>query len=212
MGAGDEIPVSLQQIGYEVTLLKDENMQLSYLKQFDAVILGVRAYNTVERLKFYQPTLLEYVAQGGNLIVQYNTNHSLVLPDVAPYPLQLSRDRVAVEGAEVRFLKPEHPVLNSPNKITQQDFEGWVQERGLYFPNKWSDEFTAILSSNDPGEPARDGGLLVAKYGKGYYIYSGYSWFRELPAGVPGAYRLFVNLISLGKGGENSPEAKSNKR
>ncbi|GHA77002.1 GlcNAc-PI de-N-acetylase [Pontibacter akesuensis] len=199
MGAGDEIPVSLQQIGYDVTLLQDADMRLNYLKQFDAVILGVRAYNTVERLRFYQPTLLQYVEQGGNLIVQYNTNHSLVLPNVAPYPLQLSRDRVAVEGAEVRFLAPNHPVLNTPNKITQKDFEGWVQERGLYFPNKWSDEFTAILSSNDPGEPARDGGLLVAKYGKGYYIYTGYSWFRELPAGVPGAYRLFANLISLGK-------------
>ncbi|PRY16521.1 GlcNAc-PI de-N-acetylase [Pontibacter ummariensis] len=214
MGAGDDIPTSLQQIGYDVTLLQDEDMRLNKLQQFDAIILGVRAYNTVDRLKFYQPTLLEYVKQGGNLIVQYNTNHSLVLPNVGPYPLQLSRDRVTVEDAEVRFLEPNHPVLNTPNKITRKDFEGWVQERGLYFPNEWSEEYQAILSSNDPGEPARKGGLLVAPYGKGNYIYTGYSWFRELPAGVPGAYRLFANLISLGKntpGGGTDAQSHSNK-
>jgi LmbE family N-acetylglucosaminyl deacetylase len=206
MGAGDDIPTSLQQIGYDVTLLSEEHMRPNILKQFDAIIMGVRAYNTVNRLKFYQPTLMEYVKNGGNLIVQYNTNHSLVVPDIAPYPLKLSRDRVAVEDAEVRLLLPNHPVLNSPNKITQKDFDGWVQERGLYFANEWSKEFQAILSSNDPGEPARDGGLLIAPYGKGNYIYTGYSWFRELPAGVPGAYRLFANLISLR---QNTPPASS---
>ncbi|GAA4440730.1 PIG-L family deacetylase [Pontibacter saemangeumensis] len=209
MGAGDEIPVSLQQIGYNVTLLQEADMRLSRLQQFDAIILGVRAYNTVDRLKFYQPTLLDYVKNGGNLIVQYNTNHSLVLPEIAPYPLQLSRDRVAVEDAEVRMLQPNHPVLNTPNKITQKDFEGWVQERGLYFPSEWSKEYQAILSSNDPGEPAREGGLLIAPYGKGNYIYTGYSWFRELPAGVPGAYRLFANLISLEP---NTPPASSSSK
>ncbi|HEY4651586.1 MAG TPA: PIG-L family deacetylase [Pontibacter sp.] len=209
MGAGDDIPTSLRQIGYNVTMLRDSDMRLNYLQQFDAIILGVRAYNTIDRLKHYQPALLEYVKNGGNLIVQYNTNHALVLPNVGPYPLRLSRDRVTVEDAEVRFLKPNHPVLNTPNKITQKDFEGWVQERGLYFPNEWSSEYEAILSSNDPGEPARDGGLLVAKYGKGNYIYTGYSWFRELPAGVPGAYRLFVNLISLGSHNGSGNAAKS---
>ncbi|NDK55003.1 PIG-L family deacetylase [Pontibacter fetidus] len=209
MGAGDDIPTSLRQIGYDVTLLRDSDMRLSYLQQFDAIILGVRAYNTVDRLKHHQSTLLEYVKDGGNLIVQYNTNHALVMPNVGPYPLKLSRDRVTVEDAEVRFLKPNHPVLNEPNKITQKDFEGWVQERGLYFPNEWSPEYEAILSSNDPGEPARNGGLLVAKYGKGNYIYTGYSWFRELPAGVPGAYRLFVNLISLGKHDGSGNASKS---
>ena len=142
---------------------------------------------------------MEYVEQGGTMIVQYNTSHRLVTKDLAPYPMKLSRDRVTVEEAEVRFLKPEHHVLNYPNKITSKDFDGWVQERGLYFPNEWDEKFDAILSSNDPGEPARDGGLLVTTYGKGHYIYSGYSWFRELPAGVPGAYRLFTNLISIGK-------------
>ena len=209
MGAGDEIPISLQQIGYNVTLLKEEDMRLSRLQQFDAIILGVRAYNTVDRLRFYQPALLDYVKNGGNLIVQYNTNHNLVLPNIAPYPLQLSRDRVTVEDADVRLLQPNHPVLNTPNKITAKDFEGWVQERGLYFPNEWSNEYQAILSSNDPGEPAREGGLLIAPYGKGNYIYTGYSWFRELPAGVPGAYRLFANLISLGQ--HTAPAATSSK-
>lgn len=201
MGAGDEIPASLEQIGYDVTLLENGDISTENLKRFDAVILGVRAYNTVDRMRFYQPKLMEYVKNGGTMIVQYNTNRGLVLPmeEVAPYPMQISRDRVTVEEAEVRFLKPEHPVLNFPNKITEKDFDGWVQERGLYFPDEWSEEFDAVLSCNDPDEPARDGGLLVAKYGEGYYIYTGYSWFRELPAGVPGAFRLFANLISIGK-------------
>jgi hypothetical protein len=221
MGAGDDIPASLRQIGYNVTLLKESDMTAANLQQYGAIIVGVRAYNTQERLKFYQPALLEYVKNGGNMIVQYNNNFGLVTPELGPYPLQLSRDRVTVEEADVRFLKPEHPVLNTPNKITQKDFEGWVQERGTYFPNKWSPEYEAILSSNDPGEPALDGGLLVAPYGKGNYIYTGYGFFRQLPAGVPGAYRLFANLISLGandaaagvpKEGQQKKEKKSRKR
>ncbi len=201
MGAGDEIPTSLEQIGYEVTLLEDRDMTVEHLSSFDAIIMGVRAYNTQERLRFHQPKLLEYVKNGGNLVVQYNTNRGLVLPmeKIGPYPLKISRDRVAVEEAEIRFLLPDHPVLNTPNKITQKDFENWVQERGLYFPDEWDDHYQAILSSNDPGEPARDGGLLIAEYGNGFFVYTGYSWFRELPAGVPGAFRLFANLISLGK-------------
>ncbi len=199
MGAGDEIPASLEQIGYKVTLLSDRDLSADRLKQFDAVILGIRAYNTVDRLKFQTEQLNKYVEEGGTLILQYNTAHRLVTKDLAPYPLKLSRDRVTVEEAEIRMLKPDHHVLNFPNKIGSADFDNWVQERGLYFPNEWDDNFEAILSSNDPGEPARDGGLLVAKYGKGYYVYSGYSWFRQLPAGVPGAYRLFTNLISVGQ-------------
>ncbi|NUO01277.1 MAG: PIG-L family deacetylase [Saprospiraceae bacterium] len=201
MGAGDGIPASLRQIGYEVTVLEDKDITPENLAGFDAVILGVRAYNTVERLKFHQAKLLEYVENGGTMIVQYNTNFDMVLPveSISPYKLKISRDRVTLEEAEVRFLKPDHVLLNHPNKITAKDFEGWVQERGLYFPNEWAPEFEAILSCNDPGEPARDGGLLVAKYGKGHYIYTGYSWFRELPSGVPGAFRLFANMISIGK-------------
>ena len=201
MGAGDGIPASLRQIGYDVTVLEDKDMTPENLARFDAVILGVRAYNTAERLKFHQTKLLEYVQNGGTMIVQYNTNFDMVLPmeSISPYKLKISRERVTLEEAEVRFLKPDHVLLNYPNKITAKDFEGWVQERGLYFPNEWGPEFEAILSCNDPGEPARDGGLLVAKYGKGHYIYTGYSWFRELPSGVPGAFRLFANMISVGK-------------
>lgn len=198
MGAGDDIPVALRQIGYQVDLL--EETDLDQLHNYDAVVMGIRAYNTIDRIGFYQPKLLEYVQNGGNLIVQYNTNRRLKLPmeEIGPYPLKISRDRVTDETAEVRLLVPNHPVLQGPNRITAADFEGWVQERGLYFPNEWSEEYTPILSSNDPGEPARNGGLLIAEYGRGHFVYTGYSWFRELPAGVPGAYRLFVNLLSLG--------------
>jgi len=201
MGAGDEIPTNLEQIGYNVTLLEDKDISVANLKNYDALIIGIRAYNTVERLKFHQDKLFQYVEEGGTMIVQYNTGHRLKLPKekVAPYPLNISRDRVALETAEVRILKPDHHSMNYPNKITTKDFDGWVQERGLYFPNEWDGKFEAILSSNDPDEPARDGGLLIAQHGKGYYVYTGYSWFRELPAGVPGAYRIFANLISLGK-------------
>ncbi|HWW38122.1 MAG TPA: hypothetical protein VNZ46_02375, partial [Pedobacter sp.] len=198
MGAGDEVPRSLQQIGYEVTLLKDADINTENLARFDAVITGVRAYNTLDRIGFYHGKLMEYVKNGGNLIVQYNT-YSDVKTNPGPYPLKLSTDRVTVEGAEVRFLLPDHAVLNTPNKITSRDFEGWVQERGLYFPSQWSKEYEAVLSANDPGEKPLDGSLLVAKYGKGNFVYTGLSMFRELPAGVPGAYRLFSNMISLGK-------------
>ncbi len=205
MGAGDNIPANLEQIGYQVDLLDPERLTLEDLEVYDAVITGVRAYNTLERMRFIQPILMEYVKGGGTMIVQYNTTRGLKIDDadMGPYPLELSRDRVTVEDAEVRFLEPQHPVLNFPNKITQADFEGWVQERGLYFPDEWDDRYQAILSSNDPGESPKDGGLLVAAYGKGYYIYTGYSWFRELPAGVPGAYRLFTNLISINQNGKN---------
>ncbi len=199
MGAGDQIPTSLTQIGYEVTMLQDEAISSEYLKQFDAVIIGIRAYNTQERIKFHQPKFMEYVKQGGTMIVQYNTPFRMKTEDVGPYPIKVSTDRTTVEEAEVRFLLPDHPVLNTPNKITNKDFEGWVQERGLYFPNKWDEGYQAILSSNDPGETPKDGGLLITQYGKGYYVYTGYSWFRELPAGVPGAFRFYANLISLGK-------------
>jgi LmbE family N-acetylglucosaminyl deacetylase len=199
MGAGDEIPASLEQIGYKVSILANKDITTENLAKFDAIILGIRAYNTVDDLKYHQAKLMEYVKNGGTIVVQYNTSSRLVLDDLAPYPLKLSRDRVAVESAEVRILAPKHPVMNTPNKITAKDFENWVQERGLYFPDKWDEAFTPILSANDPGETPKDGGLLVAKYGEGYYIYTGYSWFRELPAGVPGAFRIFTNLISIGK-------------
>jgi hypothetical protein len=205
-GAGDAIPEALQQIGYQVDVLEDSDITPENLKKYDAIIAGVRAYNTNKRIKFHQPILMEYVENGGNYIVQYNTSHRLVTKDIGPYPLTLSRDRVTVEEAEITILDAQNPVLNTPNKITKADFADWVQERGLYFPNKWDENYSAILSSHDPNEDAKNGGLLVADYGKGSFIYTGYSWFRQLPAGVPGAYRLFVNLISY-----RNKEAKGKK-
>ena len=199
-GAGDVVPESLQQIGYQVTTIPPESISVENLQPFDAIVIGIRAYNTVEELKYKQQFLLNYVKNGGNLIVQYNTSHRLKVTDnLGPYPLKLSRDRVTDENAEVKFLAKEHPVLNTPNKITLKDFDGWVQERGLYFPNKWSDKYTAIIGSHDKGESEKKGALLISKYGKGYYIYTGLSFFREFPAGVSGAYRLFANMLSLGK-------------
>lgn len=196
MGAGDAIPEALRQIGYQVDLLEDANITVENLAQYDAVIAGVRAYNTNERMGFHHPILMEYVKNGGSYIVQYNTSFRLKSDEVGPYPLELSRDRVTVEEAAIQILAPEHPIMQVPNKITAADFDGWVQERGLYFPNKWDDKYTPLLSCHDPGEESLTGGLLATTYGKGTFIYTGYSWFRELPAGVPGAYRLFVNLIS----------------
>lgn len=199
-GAGDVVPESLQQIGYKVTTIPVTSISETSLKPFDAIVVGIRAYNTVETLKFKQQDLLKYVENGGNLIIQYNTSHRLKVTDnLGPYPLKLSRDRVTDESAAITMLAKDHPVLNIPNKITDQDFEGWVQERGLYFPNEWSKEYTPILAANDKGETEKKGALLVANYGKGYYIYTGLSFFREFPAGVSGAYRLFANMLSLGK-------------
>lgn len=195
-GAGDNIPENLRQIGYDVEVINEKEFTIEILNQYETIILGIRALNTVDRLRFDMPKLFEYVEKGGNLVIQYNTSHSLVTEDIAPYPLKLSRDRVTVEEAEVEILAPDHELLNFPNKISAADFDGWVQERGLYFPNSWDDNFVPLLSSHDPGEDPLNGGLLVANYGKGRYVYSGYSWFRELPAGVPGAYRIFVNMIS----------------
>jgi LmbE family N-acetylglucosaminyl deacetylase len=199
-GAGDAIPESLRQIGYTVTTIDpDEMIDASSLKQFDAIVVGIRAYNTVPELAFRQELLMEYVKNGGTMLVQYNTNRRLVTDQLAPYSLQLSRDRVTDEHSPVEFLVPDHAVLNYPNTITKQDFEGWVQERGLYFPDQWDERFTAVLGMNDKNAPQSNGSLLVAQYGKGHYIYTGLSFFRELPAGVLGAFRLFANLLSIGK-------------
>ncbi|MFT5078880.1 MAG: hypothetical protein ACI836_001500, partial [Saprospiraceae bacterium] len=167
------------------------------LKKYDAVVMGIRAYNTVEELAFKQDELNKYVEQGGTLLLQYNTSHRMKTQDIAPFSLKLSRDRVTDEFSQVDFLAPKHSVLNTPNKITQEDFKGWVQERGLYFPNEWDDAFTPILGMHDKDYPQTEGSLLVASFGKGHYIYTGLSFFRELPAGVPGAYRLFANLLSI---------------
>ncbi len=199
MGAGDDIPNALRQMGCTVTLLEDKDMEADNLRRFDAVVIGIRAYNTKENLKFHQPKLYEYVRNGGTLILQYNNNFDLVLDQLAPVPLKLARTRTTDENAEVRLLQAGHRALTAPNRIGAADFEGWVQERGLYFPSEWDPSLQALLSMNDPGEKPADGALLVGKFGKGYYVYTGLSFFRELPAGVPGAYRLFANLLSLGK-------------
>lgn len=206
-GAGDVVPESLRQIGYNVTIIKPEQISPENLTNFDAIVVGIRAYNIVDELKFKQKFLLDYVKEGGNLVIQYNTNRRLKVDNLAPYNLKLSRDRVTDENALVTILQPNHPILSFPNKITTQDFEGWVQERGLYFPNEWAEEFTPLLATNDKGESSKQGALLVAKYGKGNYIYTGLSFFREFPAGVSGAYRLFANLLSSGK--ENLTELKN---
>jgi hypothetical protein len=204
-GAGDKVPESLRQIGYSVVELKEKDITSENLKGFDAVILGIRAYNVNKKSKYYQKELHKYMENGGTLIVQYNTNRRLKVENVAPYPLKLSNDRVVDENAKVTFINKNNELLNYPNKISETDFDNWVQERGLYFPNEWSKEFTPILSMNDKGETAKKGSLLVAKYGKGHFIYTGLSFFRELPAGVPGAYKLFSNMISIGKNNLEKP-------
>ncbi len=198
-GAGDQVPASLRQIGYTVVELNGKDIKANNLKKYDAVVLGIRTYNVDDKAAFYQKELHEYTANGGTLIVQYNTNRRLKVDKVAPYLLELSRDRVTEEDAKVKLLAKEHELLNTPNKINEDDFNGWIQERGLYFPDKWAKEFTPILSMHDKGESAKKGSLLIAKYDKGYFIYTGLSFFRELPAGVPGAYKLFANMLSVGK-------------
>ena len=198
MGAGDEVPLYLSQMGYDVTVVKPEEITLENLKNFQVVVMGIRAYNTVDELAFKQQLLFDFVKNGNTMIVQYNTTGKLTVKELAPFSLKLSRDRVTEEDAEVRFLAPNHKILNFPNKITSNDFKGWIQEQGLYYPNEWDATFTPILSSNDKDEDPKNGALLVAQYGKGYYIYTGLSFFRELPAGVSGAYRLFANMISIG--------------
>ncbi|MEZ4687906.1 MAG: hypothetical protein R3B47_18150 [Bacteroidia bacterium] len=199
MGSGDEVPTALRQVGYSVDLLEDDDISLSNLKQYDAVVAGIRAYNTRERLASLQQEIFHYVEAGGVYLVQYNTTYSLSTSQPGPYPITLSRDRVTVEEARW-ILAPAHPAFNSPNKITEK---GRFQQLGAgaraLFPNKWDEHYTPLLRSNDPGEEPLDGSLLVAKHGEGYFVYTGLSFFRELPAGVPGAYRLLVNLISLGK-------------
>jgi hypothetical protein len=197
MGAGDKVGDELLNLGYELDFINPEKMDESILSSYDVILTGVRFFNVNERAPQLTPMLLRFVEQGGNLIVQYNTSYRLKTKSFFPYPLKISRDRVTQEDAPVTFLQPNHVVLNKPNKITKSDFDGWVQERGLYFPDGWSKEYEAILSWSDLGEQPKKGSLLIAPYGKGNYVYTGISFFRELPAGVSGAYKLLVNLISL---------------
>ena len=204
MGAGDDIPAVLQQIGMNVTVigsdsLSSDKITAANLSQYGTIVLGIRAYDTQKNLVSGNKALLDYVSSGGTLVTQYNASVTeFNSAHLTPYSAQLSRDRVSVEEAPVEILAPDESVFHFPNEITHHDFEHWVQERGLYFMDQWDADFKPLLSSNDPGEPARKGGLLLAHYGKGTYIYTGYAFFRQLPAGVPGAIRLYVNLLSAG--------------
>jgi LmbE family N-acetylglucosaminyl deacetylase len=199
MGAGDEVPTALRQMGYQVTLLTDDDLANRDFSRVDVVIAGIRAYNTRPALRMYQNRLMDYVKKGGTYIVQYVTLQRSESDNLGPYPFNVSRDRVTVEEAPPVFLNPHHALLNYPNKITAEDFDGWVQERGLYFADRWDAHYDTVIGFADPGESLKSGGLLYAKYGKGNYIYTGFDFFRELPAGVPGAYRLFSNMLSVGK-------------
>ncbi|MBC7758734.1 MAG: PIG-L family deacetylase [Phormidesmis sp. FL-bin-119] len=195
-GAGDLIPEALEQVGYQVSILSESQILNSNLSGYDAIITGVRLYNVNENLNVIQPKLMDYVNNGGTLLVQYNVNNPLKIQQIGPYPFRISRERVTDENAKVTLLAKNHPVLNYPNKITEKDFEGWIQERGIYLTSDADAKYTRILSMNDPGEKASDGSLIVAEYGKGRFVYTSLVFFRELPAGIPGAFRLFVNLIT----------------
>ena len=197
-GAEHAIPEALKSLGYNVSTLNDELLTNGNLSGYDAIVAGIRAFNTNERIGFYHNNLMKYVENGGVFLVQYNTNNFIgsVKTEMGPFPIKLGRERVTDEKAVVTLLNENHPIFNFPNKINATDFEGWIQERSLYHATEWDKNYTPLISMNDKGEKANEGSLLVTEYGKGRFIYTGLSFFRELPAGVPGAYRLFVNLIS----------------
>jgi len=199
MGAGDKVPESLEAVGYEVDLLENSQINWATLKQYPSIIVGIRAYNTIEEMSYLHGELMNYVENGGTLIVQYNTSHRLKSDEIGPYPIELGRQRVSEEDAPVRITNPDHPLLNNPNDITQKDFDNWVQERGLYFAKEWDEKYETIISSHDTDADELHSAILATKYGSGYFIYTSLSFFRELPAGVPGAYKLFVNMISYGQ-------------
>ena len=205
MGAGDLVPGAIEQLGCQVRLIEPEELARGDLTAYDAIVTGVRAYNVRPDLRANQPRLLAYVEGGGTLIVQYNVLDRPTgggrdpLARIGPYPLKIGRGRVSVEEAEMRPLRADHPLLLAPNRISAEDFEGWVQERGLYFAEQWDSRYEPLWSVGDPGEAPLEGGTLVARYGKGVFIFTALSWFRQLPAGVPGAYRIFANLLSAGR-------------
>jgi hypothetical protein len=197
MGAGDEVPSAIRQMGYSVALLSDDEITEGNLNQYDVIVAGVRAYNTRPKLRIHQQRFMDYIKRGGTYIVQYNTPQRSEADNIGPYPFTISRDRVTEEDARITFVNRNHPFLTTPNKINEDDFKGWVQERGLYFADPWDAKYDSVLSCHDANEPDRAGGLLAAKYGKGYYVYCAYAFFRQLPAGVEGAYRLFANILSI---------------
>jgi len=198
-GAGDKVPQALQQMGYEVTMLNEDDITVENLKKFDAVITGVRAHNIHSFLQNRYNILMNYIREGGNLVVQYNTNNQIgpVKANIAPYPFTITRNRVTDETAEPIFLKKDHRVFTYPNLISKTDFDGWIQERGIYFADQLAPEYETVLAFADPGEKPHNGSLIIAQYGKGTFVYTGLVFFRQLPAGVPGAYRLLANIIAL---------------
>jgi LmbE family N-acetylglucosaminyl deacetylase len=205
MGAGDDIPQALRRIGYEVSLLSDEALAREDLSRFDAIVLGIRAFNTRPALQTLKERLHAYIAAGGTEVVLYTVNTGIstinagmVTNSIGPYPFKVGRKRVTVETVPVHLLQPASPVFHWPNEITAQDFEGWIQERSLYHAEGWDARYQALMGMADPGEPEDGGALLVASHGKGHYVYTGLAFFRQLPDGVPGATRLFANLLALG--------------
>jgi hypothetical protein len=206
-GPGDEVPAALRRVGYDVTLLDERALAAPTLAHFDAVVTGVRAFNTSARLRAAHDALMAYVAAGGTLVVQYNTNNRLapLTAPLGPWPFEIGRDRVTDEAAPVTFRDAKHPALTAPNALGPRDFDGWIQERGLYFAEKWDPRYETVLSMHDPDEPPLAGGVLWARHGKGTFVYTGLAFFRQLPAGVPGAYRLFSNLLAGGKTGGHGP-------
>jgi hypothetical protein len=200
MGSGDDGPEALRQMGVDVKMINGAELASGDLSVYDTIVLGIRVYEVNEDVINNNRRLLDYVSNGGTLIVQYN-KAEYAGGNFAPYPVKMSRggDRVTDENAPITVLMPDHPLFNFPNKITADDWKGWTQERGLYFLSEWDARYTPLLASSDnPGDPLK-GGELIAQYGKGNYVYSAYAWFRQFPAGVPGAYRLFANLVSLPK-------------
>jgi hypothetical protein len=204
-GAGDDVPQAMEQLGVAVEFIEPSSAKLEELRKYDAIVTGIRAYNATKGMKELHPLLLQYVEEGGTLIVQYNTtprffsgasDFQIDPATLGPHPFTIGRGRVTVEEAPPTFIDPKHPLLTTPNTITAADFEGWVQERGLYFASDLSTDYTPLIAWNDPGEEALNGALIVADHGKGRFIYTGISFFRQLPAGVGGAYRLWANMIS----------------
>jgi LmbE family N-acetylglucosaminyl deacetylase len=208
MGAGDEVPPAIRQMGYSLALLSDEELSEGNLDQYDVIVAGVRAYNTRPKLRVHQQRLMDYVKRGGTYVVQYVTAQRIESENIGPYPMNISRDRVTEEDAKINFVNRNHPLLTTPNKISEDDFKGWIQERGLYFADRWDARYDSVLSCHDTNEPDRAGGLLTTKYGKGYYVFCAYAFFRQLPAGVEGAYRLFANILSLQGDRRRVPAAK----
>ncbi|HWD90264.1 MAG TPA: PIG-L family deacetylase [Mucilaginibacter sp.] len=198
-GAGDLVPAALRQVGYDVHQLTENEIMNGDLSGYDAIVVGVRAYNVDPRLAIEQPKLLDYVNNGGNLVVQYNNSNGLVTKKIGPYPFNVVNERITDETAKITVIDPNNPVMNYPNKINQSDFDGWVQERGLYYTKDSDPQYQKVLRMNDPGEAPKDGALITAQYGKGRFVYTSLAFFRQLPAGVPGAYRLFINLLSKPK-------------